>query len=254
MPSRTTRIFAYIALILLLLVVFSVRRQQRFSQPSQSQSNSEGNSAGESNLYRPTERPRRNDSGNASRTNGGTGASCALLAVTCDSGYFASWHEPRDETCTATTKNGLQIPDPVCTPGGINPSVTLETLRNSQWRTDCIRNCKTSEAKKRLAYAWYKTGRPRGNFGTNQLCELDHLVPLELGGADGMGNIWPECGPNGAVLKDRYFKIKDRVEEYLAEEVRAGRIPLEAAQRGIAADWTQYVTAANTHCVTNGRC
>jgi hypothetical protein len=30
---------------------------------------------------------------------------------------------------------------------------------------------------------------PHGNSGSNQVCELDHLVPLELGGADGLGNI-----------------------------------------------------------------
>ncbi len=57
--------------------------------------------------------------------------------------------------------------------------------------------------------------RPRRNYGDLQVCELDHLVPLELGGADGLGNTWPEWGPSGAALNDRYFKIKDRVETTL---------------------------------------
>lgn len=254
MPRRTTRILISIALIALLLGVYLVRRQQRPSVPSQSQSKSELSSPNELNLYRSTEPSRHRESRGASEKDGGSGVSCELLGITCDSEYFARWQEPHDGACKATTKNGLQVPDPICTPGGINPSVSLETLRNSQWRTRCNRNCETSEAKKRLAYAWYNTGHPRGNFGDSQLCELDHLVPLELGGADGMGNIWPECGPSGAVLEDRYFKIKDRVEEFLAEEVKAGRIPLEAAQRGIATDWTQYVLAANSYCASKGRC
>jgi hypothetical protein len=77
------------------------------------------------------------------------------------------------------------------------------------------------------------------------VCELDHLVPLELGGADGLGNIWPKCGPDGATLDERYFKAKDRVENYLAGEVKAGRMSLDDAQRGIAADWTQYLANAD---------
>jgi hypothetical protein len=55
---------------------------------------------------------------------------------------------------------------------------------------------------------------------------LDHLVPPELGGADGLGNIWPECGPEGVALDDRFFKRKDHVENYLAEQVRDGQMSL----------------------------
>ncbi len=105
-----------------------------------------------------------------------------------------------------------------------------------------------------MTYEWYGLARPKYNSGENQVCELDHLVPLELGGADGLGNIWPECGPNETELNGRYFKIKDRVENYLTDEVKAGRIPLDEAQRGIAADWTQYLEAANHYCANRGRC
>ena len=95
---------------------------------------------------------------------------------------------------------------------------------------------------------------PHRNYGATQVCELDHLVPLELGGADGLGNIWPECGSSAVALDARYFKIKDRVENYLADEVKSGRMSLEAAQRGIATDWTQYLDAANRYCAAGGRC
>ena len=47
------------------------------------------------------------------------------------------------------------------------------------------------------------------------------LLPV---GSDGLGNIWPECGPDGVTLENRYFKVKDRVENYLAGEVRASRM------------------------------
>ena len=63
--------------------------------------------------------------------------------------------------------------------------------------------------------------------------ELDHLIPRQLGGADHVDNLIPQCyagKPWNAVLKDR-------VENRLHKEVCAGRIDLEPAQRMIAKDW-----------------
>lgn len=74
-----------------------------------------------------------------------------------------------------------------------------------------------------------------------QTCELDHLISLELGGNDTVDNIWPQCGPNGAVLCERFFKRKDAVENFLAKQVREGKMPLADAQKGIATDWTQFL-------------
>ncbi len=190
---------------------------------------------------RPTQAPRRPDS-------------CSTLGIGCTSSYFQPWQDPEDGSCQVVIRNGYPVPDPRCTPGGINPTVTLNVMRNPAWRTRCIRDCEESHARKHAAYGWYALQNPRHNSGRNQICELDHLVPLELGGADGMGNIWPECGPDGAALANRDFKIKDRVENYLADQVKSGRMPLDVAQRGIAEDWTQYLDAANQYCAHGGRC
>jgi hypothetical protein len=51
---------------------------------------------------------------------------------------------------------------------------------------------------------------------SNSTCEKDHFVPLEMGGADTLDNIWPQRGPSGATGLNRYFKQKDSVETYLA--------------------------------------
>jgi hypothetical protein len=180
--------------------------------------------------------------------------SCSTLGVACASQYFQFWQEPAAGSCHASFSNGYPIPDNQCTPGGINSTVTLTVMQDPGWRTRCIRDCEESQARKRVAYSWYQIANPQHNSGAAQICELDHLVPLELGGADGMGNIWPQCGPDDATLKNRYFKFKDRVENYLADEVKAGRMPLDAAQRGIASDWTQYLDDANHYCANGGRC
>jgi hypothetical protein len=86
-----------------------------------------------------------------------------------------------------------------------------------------------------------------------QTCELDHLISLELGGADTLDNIWPQCGPPGRVLRERFFKQKDIVENYLAKQVRDGVMDLNQAQQGIATDWTQYIDDARKAC-PGGKC
>lgn len=170
-----------------------------------------------------------------------TSAACESIGFRCSSDYFVKWVEPTMGSCAVIMHDGYPIPDPHCTPGGFDPTVSTETLRNRDWRTGCIRNCESSESDKELTYEWYKISKPAANRGKSQTCELDHLVPLELGGADGLGNIWPQCGPEDVAFADRYFKKKDRVENYLAREVKAGRMQLRDAQRGIAEDWTQYI-------------
>jgi hypothetical protein len=59
--------------------------------------------------------------------------------------------------------------------------------------------------------------------------------------------------PIGVALDERYFKRKDAVENYLAKQVRDGKMNLSDAQQGIATDWTQYLEAANREC-PKGEC
>ncbi len=112
---------------------------------------------------------------------------------------------------------------------------------NKKFTTKCVRDCITDAAKKRTTYAAYRVSQ-------NPSCELDHLVPLEMGGADSLDNIWPQCGqaPTGKNYKD----IKDQVESYLAIKVIQG-MDIAAARKGIASDWTQYIAAAQTFCAAN---
>jgi hypothetical protein len=62
--------------------------------------------------------------------------------------------------------------------------------------------------------------------------EVDHLIPLALGGDNTEANLWPE--PAEPLPG---FHEKDRVEDYLHREVCAGAMDLAAAQRAIATDW-----------------
>jgi len=150
-------------------------------------------------------------------------------------------------------RDGFLLPDPKCTPGAINPTLTLDVLKDPQFTTKCVRDKATTAQEKFVTYRWYGLNKPAGNTGQNQVCELDHLVSLELGGADTLDNLWPQCGPSHVELQERFFKRKDTVENYLAREVRNGNMSLTSAQKGIAKDWTQYLQDAESAC-PNGRC
>jgi hypothetical protein len=64
--------------------------------------------------------------------------------------------------------------------------------------------------------------------------EVDHLVPLEAGGSNDIANLFPE-----AAEPRPGFHEKDQVENYLHDQVCAGRMSLFDAQRAIATNWLE---------------
>jgi 5-methylcytosine-specific restriction endonuclease McrA len=60
--------------------------------------------------------------------------------------------------------------------------------------------------------------------------EVDHRVPLELGGSNAIVNLWPEHNP----------QPKDRLEDRLHSQVCSGRLRLAKAQRIFKRDWRRY--------------
>jgi hypothetical protein len=62
--------------------------------------------------------------------------------------------------------------------------------------------------------------------------ELDHFIPLELGGSNEKANLWPE-----AADPVPGFHEKDKVENYLHKLVCNYNISLKDAQVLMANDW-----------------
>ncbi len=132
--------------------------------------------------------------------------------------------------CTARG-TGLQVlPDPVCTPGATDSRVTQANIQLTICRTGYTSTVRPPESyteplKRQLVQSY-------GETGALSRYELDHLVPLELGGhPTSVANLWPEPGasPNS----------KDRVELAANRAVCSGRLALADAQREMAADWTK---------------
>jgi hypothetical protein len=66
-------------------------------------------------------------------------------------------------------------------------------------------------------------------YANHAAYEVDHLIPLELGGDNSIRNLWPERGsiPNA----------KDGLENELHNLVCEGRLSTATAQHAIATDW-----------------
>lgn len=135
------------------------------------------------------------------------------------------------------------LPDPIYTPGAINPAVTQQTIRS----TICIAGW-TATIRPPVAYTSRLKKQQLRQLGyANQSMadyEEDHLIPLALGGAPtNASNLWPQprFSPDGWTAGR-----KDVLELVLVKRVCHGLLPLSEAQSAIARNWIaaykQYVT------------
>jgi hypothetical protein len=90
-----------------------------------------------------------------------------------------------------------------------------------------------SDAEKNKVYSEYGIA----SHATGQY-EVDHFVPLELGGSNDIINLWPEpANPTPG------FHQKDVVENYLHKEVCSGVMSLAHAQNLIETNWMAVYTS-----------
>ncbi len=141
-----------------------------------------------------------------------------------------------------TKSSGCQVrgelPDPACTPGGIFVAATVSQICTPGY-SEGVRD--VSDSTKEEVYAAYGiTSHAPESY------EVDHLIPLELGGNNTVANLWPEASPGS--------HKKDTVENELHHAVCDGRIGLRTAQQEIAHDWRQAaVGPPSTSSATTGR-
>ena len=124
-------------------------------------------------------------------------------------------------------------PDAACTPGVINLSASTEDICTPGY-TSQVRS--VSESTKNAVYTEYgvKT-HVTGEY------EVDHFIPLELGGSNDIANLWPE--PSNLTFG---YHQKDKVENYLHDRVCSGKMSLPDAQRSIAYNWVTVFVQIST--------
>jgi len=125
-----------------------------------------------------------------------------------------------------------EIPNPRITPGYMRDASVRELCTTS---TSLVRNVPDS-LKKQVFTSYKMSGNDRSVCKEGY--EIDHLISLELGGANDIKNLWPQsyCGsPYNA-------HIKDKLENELHRRVCKNEMTLKAAQDCISSNWTLCYT------------
>ncbi|WP_031224800.1 hypothetical protein [Streptomyces roseochromogenus] len=151
----------------------------------------------------------------------------AGLTVTTGSAHAAS-----------CSQSYLPKPDPVCTPGALNPDVTQSTINS----TICVSGW-TSTVRPPSSYTTALKKKQIVEYGYSDTSlsdyEEDHFVPLELGGSPrSEQNLWPEPHYGSETSAD-----KDKVENKLKTAVCADEVSLSAAQKALIKDWTTALSS-----------
>lgn len=148
---------------------------------------------------------------------------------------------PYPSLCTRLPGADPTLPVRTCTPGSVRSDITQatidQTLCDSHWSTSSIRPPKAeTDALKTAVMRAY--GVPASKRAST---ELDHAVPLELGGSDDVTNFWAQVSdiPNA---RPPYRNTKDNVEGWLHDAVCAHQVTLAAAQWAIAMNWHTAMT------------
>jgi hypothetical protein len=114
-----------------------------------------------------------------------------------------------------------------------NPELTLGAVMTIDKSIVCVTGYTStvrdvSVSLKKKVYAEYNTQYPQ----TKGSYEVDHFIPLELGGSNDLTNLWLEpAEPRPG------FHEKDKVENYLHDQVCNHNMSLIEAQNEIKNDW-----------------
>ena len=110
----------------------------------------------------------------------------------------------------------------------LTPGVARSETRDQVCRSNEGKNRDVPAALRRKVFAMY--GMPAAD---PKSYEVDYLITPALGGADDIGNLWPQS--YSATMWNA--RVKDALEDRLHELVCRGDVDLPTAQREISTDW-----------------
>ena len=129
---------------------------------------------------------------------------------------------------------GFAGPNSRLTPGSVMAASTKALVCTSGYSAS-VRN--VTVATRREVFAAYGIAYPPPTGAY----ELDHLIPLELGGDNTPANLWPEAYHTRAGSAG----VKDHLENHLHALVCSGQVNLAAAQQAIAGNWSAAAARYN---------
>jgi hypothetical protein len=117
----------------------------------------------------------------------------------------------------------MSFPTTTLTPGVARPASRQQVCGSNEGK-----NRDVPVALRRKVFELY--GIPRAD---PKAYEVDYLITPALGGADDIGNLWPQS--YSAIVWNA--RVKDALEDRLHEMVCRGDVDLATAQREISTDW-----------------
>ena len=143
---------------------------------------------------------------------------------------------PNEHAHYRHNEQGIVLNDLNVTPGAVRTTSATELCRPG-FTTKDFRH--TTHAMKVEAYARYGQTPDSGEF------EVDHLIPLTIGGADDIKNLWPQPVHGLDEPKDLParpgsipgYHQKDKLENALHRMICKHKINVKAAQSCIRHDW-----------------
>ncbi len=230
--SRRSRKITPIIIFLIVGVIFLIARQNNFFSTVNS-SPVAGNGAPVSTSS-PVASPAASSGSVPSST--GTIRSVHSPSIVVDDMHLSA---NQCHTRTLDAASGDFLPDPSCTPGGVDPAVTQSNIGSTichSGYTKTVRAATSSTSKFKVA-SLSEYGLPYSHT-----TEYDHLISLELGGTNSVSNLWPEPNKTSATS---FNNPKDHVENSLNAAVCSKKITLVQAQQAIATNWTTALQKFN---------
>jgi hypothetical protein len=163
--------------------------------------------------------------------------------VTTETGQTMPTHPVHDATSVAAGDAGQHMPNPILPDSNLTPGAATTSDRNVICETGYAGSVRPNGSVWRHlrdeAYSRYHIARGhRSIVGPNGVhypaYQIDHLIPLEIGGdPTDIRNLWPE--PMGDAHR------KDQVENRLHALVCGGQLDVKEAQDAIARNWTTAI-------------
>jgi hypothetical protein len=129
-------------------------------------------------------------------------------------------------TKTANCRMRGSLPDRDCSPGAILVNATPALICKKGY-SKTVRD--VSDKMRAAIYTEY--GLPPAHYG--RAYQIDHIVPLGLGGSNDPANLWPQAGSPAPG-----YTVKDSLDRRLPKLVCNGERTLGIAQKAIARSWT----------------
>lgn len=150
--------------------------------------------------------------------------------------FLVWWHYTQEVNLGSPVVVQSMFPDKTLTPGKANTLNTSDLTKTYNGQTYSQSHRDVTDAVKKKVYKEYGISYPQ----QSGLYEVDHFYPLCAGGSNDINNLWLEPANvmfNGINVG---FHTKDKLESYICDQIKKGKIDPKVAYSEITQNWYNY--------------